>query len=320
MWGFLAGAALSLIGGLFSRPEPQPEPPPLPPPPPPAPAPQVVVQAEQKSDVDLKKLVTDSEEAGFNPLTVLRNGGVAGYQRTSVPFLTTNSAYVDWETGNQYATTKYNYDAANIEREWNNRNAQKQWLGSMISSVGGMVSNFGEKFNPTVMAQAEERRMLENDLLRSEIYRNGATSVTRFGQQNSSYGSNYRAGAGEVYSAQNGIDIWGGSPQSFGYEDNPPTLTNPAPSWWKRTNIFGDAENWETAYAELVSLPVGVLSLGADSIKTAAYWGSRGITSLIDNGYISVSPAPKGSPSFGLSIDWPTWSVPKPAPSGGGGW
>lgn len=35
--------------------------------------------------VDLKQLVADAEAAGFNPLTVLRNGGAAGYMQTSAP-------------------------------------------------------------------------------------------------------------------------------------------------------------------------------------------------------------------------------------------
>lgn len=39
--------------------------------------------------IDLKQLVKDAERAGFNPLTVLRNGGAAGYQQTHHPAFST---------------------------------------------------------------------------------------------------------------------------------------------------------------------------------------------------------------------------------------
>lgn len=58
----LIGAAVSAIGGLFSS-------------------------GDSKNRVDYKQMVKDAEEAGFNPLTVLRNGGSAGYQQTHAPAL-----------------------------------------------------------------------------------------------------------------------------------------------------------------------------------------------------------------------------------------
>lgn len=39
--------------------------------------------------IDLRQLVKDAERAGFNPLTVLRNGGAAGYTQTHHPALST---------------------------------------------------------------------------------------------------------------------------------------------------------------------------------------------------------------------------------------
>lgn len=46
---------------------------------------------KQKSSIDLKGLVKDAEKAGFNPLTVLRNGGAAGYSQTTIPALSASS-------------------------------------------------------------------------------------------------------------------------------------------------------------------------------------------------------------------------------------
>lgn len=42
---------------------------------------------ETKNRVNYKQMVADAEAAGFNPLTVLRNGGSAGYMQTTHPGL-----------------------------------------------------------------------------------------------------------------------------------------------------------------------------------------------------------------------------------------
>lgn len=304
MWGFLLGGALSLIGSFFSKPDPQPEPPPPPPPPPPAPAPQVVVVEKQTNEVDMKKLVKDSEEAGFNPLTVVRNGGLAGYQVTNVPFLTTNPAFVDWEAKNKADTDHYNWEVNKREIAWRNSNAEKQWMGSLISGVGGMAMNFAEKYNPLTMARAEERRVLENDLMRSEIMRNNS-SVSRMFQPNVATVS------GNVQKARAPVDIFGasgltGDPQKWGYKVNEPQITNPAPAWWRRTNLFGDMQNWEDAYAEIVSNTVGLASVAVDGAYTGYFWADRGLRRagqwLVDTGTVKVKPAPKGA-SNSFTID-----------------
>ncbi|RUW86529.1 hypothetical protein EOA35_35565, partial [Mesorhizobium sp. M8A.F.Ca.ET.023.01.1.1] len=40
---------------------------------------------ETTSHVDYKRMVTDAEAAGFNPLTAIRNGGSAGFTSTTTP-------------------------------------------------------------------------------------------------------------------------------------------------------------------------------------------------------------------------------------------
>lgn len=266
MWGFLLGGALSLIGSLFSKPEPQPAPPPPPPPPPP----QTVVVAEQKNEVDLKKLVKDSEDAGFNPLTVLRNGGVAGYQTTHIPFLTTNPDYVKWEAD-------YNYEVKKTEIAWQNRNAEKQWMGSLISGVGSMVSDFGQKFNPTTMANAEYRRGLENDLIKSEIYRNyGTTPVKGFGQVNSATGRN---ASSTRISGNSTITDW---------QPGQVSVTNP----WGKDKVdpnLADAEAYEARYGDIIQEFAGWRNWYADGVKSGVYYGPADVGNAVKSGWAWIS-------------------------------
>lgn len=52
-----------------------------------------------RSEVDFGKMVADAEAAGFNPLTVLRNGGMAGYAMTHSPGLNAAEAFGQGLTG-----------------------------------------------------------------------------------------------------------------------------------------------------------------------------------------------------------------------------
>lgn len=65
MWDAILGAGASLLGGIFgggSKTE--------------------THESVSQNTVNFKKLVRDSTAAGFNPLTVVRNGGMGGYVRT----------------------------------------------------------------------------------------------------------------------------------------------------------------------------------------------------------------------------------------------
>lgn len=63
-WGPIISAGASLVGSLFggsSKPQ------------------------QTSNRVNYKQMVRDAEAAGFNPLTVLRNGGAAGYTASTTP-------------------------------------------------------------------------------------------------------------------------------------------------------------------------------------------------------------------------------------------
>lgn len=64
-WGAIIGAGVGLVGKLFGGDD----------------------DKKESSRVDYKQMVRDAEAAGFNPLTVLRAGGAAGYTQTSHPAL-----------------------------------------------------------------------------------------------------------------------------------------------------------------------------------------------------------------------------------------
>lgn len=64
-WGAIIGAGAGLVGKLFGGGD----------------------DKKESSRVNYKQMVRDAEAAGFNPLTVLRAGGAAGYTQTSHPAL-----------------------------------------------------------------------------------------------------------------------------------------------------------------------------------------------------------------------------------------
>ena len=142
MFGALFGFIGNLVGSIFSKPKK----------PAPAPEPQVVKVVETQNKSDLKTLVADSKEAGFNPLTVLKAGGASAFQITQTPFLTTNPEYVNWQANEDYKQRK------------------SAWLGNTIASIGSGISNVYGAY------QTQQRRTLENQLLYSEIYRNNSAA------------------------------------------------------------------------------------------------------------------------------------------------
>lgn len=62
MWGEIAGAAASLLGGLFGK-----------------------KKQQTTTKVNYRDMVAEAEAAGINPLTAIRNGGSAGFTTTTAP-------------------------------------------------------------------------------------------------------------------------------------------------------------------------------------------------------------------------------------------
>lgn len=133
-WLPLIGTAISAVGSLF------------------APKPKATTT---KSSIDLIKLRTDAEAAGFNPLTIIRGGGLAGYG------VSTTSAPADYRVSNAfsivgqglanfsfdpYADKRRELEFALAEAQLRNYAMQEKRMtfGSPASSSAGSVTATGE--------------------------------------------------------------------------------------------------------------------------------------------------------------------------------
>lgn len=115
---------------------------------------------ETTNHVDYKRMVRDAEAAGFNPLTVLRNGGSAGYMATTHPALSSGERIGGalGHIGNfladfdPYADQKRELESRLVEATINNLNAQ---TASIFPPAPGKPGSFNV---PTWAAANTEQR------------------------------------------------------------------------------------------------------------------------------------------------------------------
>ena len=149
----LAGVAQSLLGGLGRKTL--------------SPRKQIALQKEfiqwQNSPGQqahrLKGIVKGAEAAGFNPLTVLRGGGGAGFQQTHAPVL----------SGNEYASAS---------------------VGDALAAGLGAGVQAAFDYDPL----SEEKSQLELEIMRGQLRRinGGNAEYTRLGGAPAATGSRYR--------------------------------------------------------------------------------------------------------------------------------
>lgn len=94
------------------------------------------------NSIDLKKLRADAEEAGFNPLTIIRGGGLAGYGSQTIPagpdmrlsnaFQTFGSALAQWDP---FGVERSRLEVATMERDL--RSLRRVGVSSNLS-IGGV--------------------------------------------------------------------------------------------------------------------------------------------------------------------------------------
>ena len=117
----LIGGAISAVGALMA----------------PAPKPSV-----QTNSIDLKRLRADAEASGFNPLTIIRGGGLSGYGRSEMsaaPDMRLSSAFQSFGT----AVANWSFDPYGAERsrtELRLMEAQIGDFGRRGSAPSGMSS------------------------------------------------------------------------------------------------------------------------------------------------------------------------------------
>jgi hypothetical protein len=98
---------------------------------------------ETTSHVDYARMVRDSEAAGFNPLTAIRNGGSAGFTSTSTPGNGLSAALST--AGNfltnfdPFADAKREQESRYVEAQIGNLNAQTGSYNRTASTASGPV-------------------------------------------------------------------------------------------------------------------------------------------------------------------------------------
>jgi hypothetical protein len=108
-----------------------------------------LVEARNYDRGAIKRLVADAEEAGFNPLTLLRNGGGAGYSGGYAPL-----------------------SEAPLSRTAPVRQAPYQ--GGVGEAVGNWAGNFMAGFDPF----ADDRRELEYQLVQAQVRNLNASTAS----------------------------------------------------------------------------------------------------------------------------------------------
>ena len=110
----------------------------------------------QTGSIDLKRLVADAEAAGFNPLTIVRAGGLAGYASTTFatsgggnsPFgaalQTFGSGVAAWQY-DPYSQQRQAMEFKLAQAQLDNLNASTAALGSRNVYGGGVLSGTGVK-------------------------------------------------------------------------------------------------------------------------------------------------------------------------------
>lgn len=217
MWGALIGAGASLLGGLFGGGSKKQE-------------------TTTTNHVDYGRMVRDAEAAGFNPLTVLRNGGAAGFSVS---------------TGTTPATPL---------------------SARLADGVAGATQSFLANFDPF----KDQKREMEFKLVEAQLANLQADTslkTAKFGQVPTYTAGNMKktmgSGVAKGQTFKSTADIL---PASAGASQTPtvekPTITNPwPPEWGMKVNPNRpDAEAFQTRYgeSELMEMGVGLAQMTSD--------------------------------------------------------
>lgn len=264
MFGALFSAGASLLGGLFGKKKATPQ----------------VTESTQTTDastalsstsststINYAAMVKAAEGAGFNPLTVLRNGGSAGFMEgtqntiSMTPQLTTRTSSTT--SGGSSGSSGPDY-------------------GQIFGSLGQAV---GDYMDPI----ASKKRAVESAVYDAQLegIKNGPKAASYFGDVPGKSGSpivSARTPAMGVRSGRDSVSYPGGgvTPSGLRYLDTPPIEAgkNPTASglgipYIKHNADMPDASQWEQRYAEPGEWVGGLLTMGADALTSADYWFGR---------------------------------------------
>ncbi|MFU0507253.1 hypothetical protein [Pseudaminobacter sp. NGMCC 1.201702] len=196
--------------------------------------PQVV-----RSEVDYDKMVKEAASAGFNPLTVLRNGGSAGFSLSS-----SNAA----------------------EAPLSRRAPVLQATEGAGGAIGDSLMSIGNSFLSNFDPFADQKREAEYELVQAQIRNLNASTANLTARPSRSFNvPSYTAGAVERRPSGKAAALSAsmGKPQTPTLER--PSVTNP----WRDMDVnpkLMDAETFEARYgdSELASTAWFLRNLGGD--------------------------------------------------------
>lgn len=213
--------------------------------------------------IDFKRLVADAEAAGFNPVTVLRAGGLAGYSTQNTQF------YSDISERSKVARDIMTYLAPpDVPHMGYNGQVQTINPGNPIGDAINAGMNYFMNYDPT----KQQRRELEMGLTRAQIENLNSETRRNMLMQVPSYTGGNRGTSGGFSGIVNSIFGGGtpGTPQATPHDKvGDRIVTNPYPvgSGLEPNKTFIDASAWQERLGEgeLAETLVFLLNAGADA-------------------------------------------------------
>lgn len=226
---------------------------------------------QSSNRVNYKQLVKDAEAAGFNPLTVLRAGGAAGYTTTSHPALSSANS-----------------------------------IGAIAEAVGNFAMNFDA--NKAAREQAEfdlVNAQIEN--IQTETAQRRAAMAVPKRIAGNHQDANGRPLADPVTSPV--VKLPWATPLALGPkpEAGDTTVTNPFPlrGGLMVNPNFKDAEMGETRYGDIAQELFGAMNIIADTAYTFSHdWQNRThVRKMTDKEFVASkkkSWLPSWAPNFSI--------------------
>nr|QJB21404.1 MAG: hypothetical protein [Microvirus sp.] len=180
------------------------------------------------SQVNYKDMVKDAEAAGFNPLTVLRNGGAAGYTQTHHPALSSGAFIADAMAG----------------------------LGNVVASIDPMR-------DATAKLEHEIKQATLESIQADSTYRRKATMA--IGGAPVSTGARNVAVQSALARGNGPVPVTTPIGPNLPAEADRDKIVNPFPTW-SGIEIPGwlkSGEAWENVFGDLGTVPASIVGIPA---------------------------------------------------------
>ncbi|RVC62293.1 hypothetical protein EN759_27875 [Mesorhizobium sp. M00.F.Ca.ET.038.03.1.1] len=226
---------------------------------------------ETTSHVDYARMVRDSEAAGFNPLTAIRNGGSAGFTSTTTPGNPVGGALSrvgDWLTNfNPFEDAERSQRSRLLDAQIANLNAETgNLLHTVPSRHGPIASGAGVRNAPASLSRGWENGppvTVLGQLTGNPIYGPSAGSMP---------------GGGATSKGNAALSSYTPPPLKDGKLSNTPWLDSFTNGWVRHDPTTPDMAGFEDAYgdSEIGSTIAGGISLGRDLLYNVDHYAKAG--------------------------------------------